>query len=45
RDVRLNGLRKVETPVVIDVRNTYETRIGKFKGAVDPRTTAFRHFP
>ncbi|WZY82168.1 hypothetical protein YC2023_028552 [Brassica napus] len=23
--------------VVIDVRNTYETRIGKFKGAVDPR--------
>ncbi|KAL0711103.1 hypothetical protein Bca4012_018081 [Brassica carinata] len=31
--------------VVIDVRNTYATRIGKFKGAVDPRTTAFRHFP
>ncbi|KAJ0979202.1 hypothetical protein J5N97_014676 [Dioscorea zingiberensis] len=31
--------------VVIDVRNTYETRIGKFKGAVDPCTTAFREFP
>lgn len=31
--------------VVIDVRNNYETRIGKFKGAVDPRTTAFREFP
>ncbi|KAL0844681.1 hypothetical protein Bca101_017927 [Brassica carinata] len=31
--------------VVIDVRNTYATRIGKFKGAVDPCTTAFRHFP
>lgn len=31
--------------VVIDVRNTYETRIGKFKGAVDPKTTAFREFP
>ncbi|KAL7585444.1 rhodanese-like domain-containing protein 7 [Lactuca sativa] len=31
--------------VVIDVRNDYETRIGKFKGAVDPRTTAFREFP
>ncbi|KAG7569957.1 Rhodanese-like domain [Arabidopsis thaliana x Arabidopsis arenosa] len=31
--------------VVIDVRNTYETRIGKFKGAVDPCTTAFRNFP
>lgn len=31
--------------VVIDVRNDYEIRIGKFKGAVDPRTTAFREFP
>ncbi|CAN8287060.1 unnamed protein product [Cochlearia groenlandica] len=31
--------------VVIDVRNMYETRIGKFKGAVDPCTTAFRNFP
>lgn len=31
--------------VVVDVRNTYEIRIGKFKGAVDPRTTAFREFP
>ncbi|CAO2816067.1 unnamed protein product [Amaranthus hypochondriacus] len=31
--------------VVIDVRNTYEIRIGKFKGAVDPCTTAFREFP
>lgn len=27
------------------MRNDYETRIGKFKGAVDPRTTAFREFP
>ena len=27
------------------MRNTYEIRIGKFKGAVDPRTTAFREFP
>lgn len=31
--------------VVIDVRNDYETRIGKFKGAVDPCTSAFREFP
>lgn len=31
--------------VVIDVRNNYETRIGKFKGAVDPCTTSFREFP
>lgn len=31
--------------MVIDVRNDYETRIGKFKGAVDPCTAAFRDFP
>lgn len=31
--------------MVIDVRNDYETRIGKFKQAVDPCTTAFREFP
>ncbi|XVE86026.1 hypothetical protein DITRI_Ditri18aG0003200 [Diplodiscus trichospermus] len=31
--------------VVIDVRNNYETRIGRFKGAVDPCTTAFCEFP
>ncbi|KAH0465883.1 hypothetical protein IEQ34_005986 [Dendrobium chrysotoxum] len=31
--------------VLIDVRNMYETRIGKFKGAVDPRTASFREFP
>ena len=30
---------------MIDVRNDYETRIGKFKGAVDPCTEAFREFP
>lgn len=27
------------------MRNNYETRIGKFKGAVDPCTTSFREFP
>lgn len=31
--------------VLIDVRNMYETRIGKFKGAVDPCTSSFREFP
>lgn len=31
--------------VVIDVRNDYEVRVGRFKGAIDPRTTAFREFP
>lgn len=40
-----NTLIRDPNTVVIDVRNTYETRIGKFKGAVDPCTTAFREFP
>ncbi|GLJ12318.1 hypothetical protein SUGI_0188620 [Cryptomeria japonica] len=31
--------------MVVDVRNSYEIRIGKFKGAVDPQTSAFREFP
>ncbi|XP_057980024.1 rhodanese-like domain-containing protein 7 [Malania oleifera] len=40
-----NALISDPDTVVIDVRNDYETRIGKFKGAVDPHTTAFREFP
>ncbi|CAL5404763.1 unnamed protein product [Camellia sinensis] len=40
-----NSLISDPDTVVIDVRNDYETRIGRFKGAVDPRTTAFRKFP
>ncbi|KAK3230395.1 hypothetical protein Dsin_002276 [Dipteronia sinensis] len=40
-----NALISDPDTVVIDVRNNYETRIGKFKGAVDPLTTAFREFP
>ncbi|PKA66980.1 Rhodanese-like domain-containing protein 7 [Apostasia shenzhenica] len=31
--------------VLIDVRNIYETRIGKFHGAIDPCTTSFHEFP
>lgn len=31
--------------VVVDVRNTYEIRVGKFKRAVDPQTDSFRQFP
>lgn len=31
--------------MVIDTRNTYETAIGMFAGAVDPKTTNFRDFP
>ncbi|XP_073021220.1 rhodanese-like domain-containing protein 7 [Primulina eburnea] len=40
-----NNLISDPDTVVIDVRNDYETRIGKFKQAVDPCTTAFREFP
>lgn len=31
--------------VVIDTRNTYETEIGKFKGAIDPEIKTFSQFP
>ena len=31
--------------MVIDTRNSYETAIGMFDGAVDPNTTNFRDFP
>ncbi|XP_052197517.1 rhodanese-like domain-containing protein 7 [Diospyros lotus] len=40
-----NALISDPDTVVIDVRNDYEIRIGRFKGAVDPHTTAFREFP
>lgn len=31
--------------LVVDTRNTYETKIGTFKGAHDPETETFREFP
>ncbi len=31
--------------VLIDTRNIYETQIGKFKGAIDPKLTKFSEFP
>ena len=31
--------------MVIDTRNSYETAIGMFDGAIDPNTTNFRDFP
>ena len=31
--------------LVIDTRNDYETAIGIFRGAVDPKTRTFREFP
>lgn len=40
-----NSLIQEDGTVVVDVRNAYEIRIGKFKGAVDPKTESFREFP
>ena len=31
--------------ILIDTRNEYETVLGSFKGAVDPKTENFRDFP
>lgn len=40
-----NALISDPDTVVIDVRNMYEIRIGKFNRAVDPCTKSFREFP
>lgn len=40
-----NALLSDPDTMVVDVRNSYETRIGRFKGAIDPHTSAFREFP
>lgn len=34
-----------EDVVVLDTRNTYETEIGVFEGALDPKLTSFQEFP
>jgi UPF0176 protein len=31
--------------ILLDTRNDYETHIGTFKGAIDPKTSTFREFP
>lgn len=31
--------------IVVDTRNDYETAIGMFRGALDPKTKTFREFP
>jgi UPF0176 protein len=31
--------------LLIDARNTYETKLGTFKGATDPQTESFNEFP
>lgn len=38
-------LKESPDATIIDVRNEYETRIGKFKGALDPKTAHFSEFP
>ncbi|MBB1249895.1 rhodanese-related sulfurtransferase [Rhizobium sp. G21] len=40
-----NALISDPDTIVIDTRNDYETDIGLFKGAVDPRIKTFREFP
>ena len=34
-----------EKPILIDLRNTYETALGTFRGAVDPHIDVFTEFP
>lgn len=31
--------------LLVDTRNSYEVKIGSFKGAIDPQTQSFREFP
>ena len=40
-----NALISDPDTIVIDTRNNYETAIGIFRGAVDPKTKTFREFP
>ena len=40
-----NALIACDDVAVIDTRNTYETMIGSFEGALDPQTETFRAFP
>ena len=40
-----DGLIKRDDVIVIDTRNDYETAIGSFAGAIDPKTSSFGEFP
>jgi UPF0176 protein len=40
-----NDLISDPNTILIDTRNDYEVAIGTFKGAIDPKTKAFRDFP
>ena len=37
-------LQDTENTIVLDTRNDYETRIGKFRGAIDPNLSKFSEF-
>jgi UPF0176 protein len=38
-------LRSGEPVTLVDVRNDFECQLGTFRGAINPRTTAFHEFP
>ena len=40
-----NALIDEDDTLVVDVRNTYEVKIGSFEGALNPGTANFREFP
>ena len=40
-----NELIEDESTILIDTRNYYETKIGRFKNAIDPKTENFHEFP
>ena len=40
-----NEVMQNDDPVIIDTRNWYETKIGTFKGALNPMTDKFTEFP
>jgi UPF0176 protein len=40
-----NALISQPDVLLIDTRNTYETKMGSFKGATDPKTESFQEFP
>ena len=40
-----NALIEDPETILIDTRNDYEVAIGKFKGAINPKTPTFRDFP
>jgi len=40
-----NELIAQEDVLLIDTRNDYETKIGTFQGAIDPKTSTFTEFP